>query len=169
MTNLEMIGAMILPNVGGWAGALITKKNMENWYEVSALDMHFLPFKNDLQMIYTWKCLAFEEARLASSKLGNNSYLFILYALLFQPVRENVSNLFRYLDQFGLFCTLPWDTHPTWFGVMVGASKVPPGFHSCFMAHNSLSTGLGPQYFSACIEWEPYEHNKLLNKSEKNI
>ncbi|ODM93935.1 Translocator protein [Orchesella cincta] len=45
--NLPMIGAMVLPNIGGWAGAFITKPNIPTWYEVT-----------------------FEEARVASSELG---------------------------------------------------------------------------------------------------
>jgi benzodiazapine receptor len=33
MVNLGMIGAMVLPNVGGWLGSLITIKNVPTWYE----------------------------------------------------------------------------------------------------------------------------------------
>jgi hypothetical protein len=35
MVNWGMIGAMVLPNVGGWAGSLITVPNIPTWYEVS--------------------------------------------------------------------------------------------------------------------------------------
>ncbi len=35
-----MIGAMILPNVGGWFGAIFTSKNIEPWYEVSNKYQH---------------------------------------------------------------------------------------------------------------------------------
>jgi hypothetical protein len=34
MVNYGMIGAMILPNVGGWLGGIITSKNIKPWYEV---------------------------------------------------------------------------------------------------------------------------------------
>jgi len=33
MVNYGMIGAMILPNVGGWAGGILTSKNIKPWYE----------------------------------------------------------------------------------------------------------------------------------------
>jgi benzodiazapine receptor len=33
MVNYGMIGAMILPNVGGWLGGIITSKNIKPWYE----------------------------------------------------------------------------------------------------------------------------------------
>jgi len=33
MVNWGMIGAMILPNIGGWAGAVITAKQVPTWYE----------------------------------------------------------------------------------------------------------------------------------------
>ncbi|CAL8090736.1 unnamed protein product [Orchesella dallaii] len=31
--NWGMIGAMVLPNIGGWAGAFITKPKIPTWYE----------------------------------------------------------------------------------------------------------------------------------------
>lgn len=30
---VQIAGAVILPNIGGWAGGIITSKNIKSWYE----------------------------------------------------------------------------------------------------------------------------------------
>ena len=49
MVNYGMIGAMILPNVGGWAGGILTSKNIKPWYEVGFVGIwNFLYYKLQL-------------------------------------------------------------------------------------------------------------------------
>lgn len=31
--SVAMAGAIILPNIGGWVGGIITKNNIKSWYE----------------------------------------------------------------------------------------------------------------------------------------
>jgi len=37
MANWSLIGAMALPNVGGWIGAVMVNKDSIKWYEVRVM------------------------------------------------------------------------------------------------------------------------------------
>ncbi|CAL4067856.1 unnamed protein product, partial [Meganyctiphanes norvegica] len=102
MSWLQASIAMVLPNVGGIAGGLITRKAIPEWYNKVSLKICWEAFKKIFQ---TWE-----------EHLNNILYKALHWYALGKPNLLDVAGLPRPLQLYALQISLNWIWTPIFFG-----------------------------------------------------